>query len=630
MSRPQPPAWLAHAASLVLLAVLGAGLYAPALPAPFLLDDERNIVENPAIRMPDLSVGSLLRAGRESRAPRPVAYMSFALDHYAHGYAVEGFRAVNIGIHVLNGWLVYALALVLFRRLEELPSQRGRQPSGVPAGWLALVAALVFVAHPIQTQAVTYVVQRMSSLCAGFYLLALLLHATGRSRRGTPRALLFAAGVGAGLLALFTKQIAATLPLAVLGVEWFFFRDLDRAWLRRRAPRLVGLGVALVAALAAFVAATPAALDYGDRDFTLVERVLTQFRVVVLYLSLIAFPASGRLSLAHDVSTSRSLLDPPTTLASALLLAALALLAVRIAPTQRLVSFAILWFFLHLVIESSIIPLEMVFEHRLYLPLFGVSLLAAWGLAHLTAARRRLGLCATAALVACLAASTLARNFVWRDPIELWSRVVAENPSDTRSRNNLASALSRAGRLDEAERQYRETLRVTPEHARARTNLAMALERQGRVEEALAEAERAVRSAPDFAWSHYVLGNMHARHGRPELAAGELAAAARLEPSDALARFELGGALIQMGRFEEAVPPLRESLRLDPTFAPAHAALGGVYAQLRRFDDARSQLATALRLDPRIRGVREVLERLEVAERGAPDTSRSRLRRAAP
>lgn len=478
--------WRTETATLLGILALGAVLYGHTLDAPFMLDDERNILQNPQIRLRELRLAPLAEAAFGGPLRRPVAYLSLALNYRAGGYDTTGYHLVNIGIHLVSALLVYALALVTLEREAALPSTpRGAGLHGQAA---AAFAALLFVAHPVQIQAVTYVIQRMTSLAVLFYLLALLLYVHGRMRPpGLGRWGCWAGGAFAWLLALGSKEIAVTLPFVVWLYEWYFFQDLSRGWLRRRLPLLLGL--ALAALLLVFVYAGPDPLGrvlgwYDRRPFTLEQRLLTELRVVVLYLSLLFLPLPGRLNLVHDVRLSGSLLDPPTTLVSLVLLLGLAGAAVWLAPRRRLASFCILWFLLQLVLESSFVPLELVFEHRLYLPSVGFALLAGWLLfpTRRVPAAWRIGL--AAGLIAALGVATWWRNETWRDAQRFWEDATQKSPQSVRARVNLGVAYMRAAKVDEAIQQYQHALRLDPQHPLARTNLGLALVAAGRAEEA--------------------------------------------------------------------------------------------------------------------------------------------------
>jgi len=476
----------------IAIAALGCALYGGTLRAPFVFDDYPNIVKNPYIQRLDANVDADLAdwvaVARKSPSSRPVANLSFAANHYFGGNRVVGYHVVNIAIHIVNGVLVYALASTLLLEVGA-GSRRAR--------WAAAFAAALFVSHPVQIQSVTYIVQRMNSLAAMFQLAALLLFVRGRSAaRPAPRWRCWAAGFACWLFALGSKQTAITLPAAVFLYEWYFHRRLDRAWLARQAGWLVG-AFGLGAALLLWKLELLNLAGYAERDFTLAERLLTQMRVVVFYASLIVLPLPSRLNLSHAFPTSHSLLDPATTLASGIAIAAALGFAVWIARRQPLVSFAILWFFVHLLVESTILPLEMVFEHRLYLPMFGASLLG--GLALSWISERVAPTCvvpiALAILVA-LGVGCRVRNATWSDPATLWSDVVAKNPADHRARFNLGVALSGLGRHAEALEHHAESIRLHPDNAKAHNGMGVALAGLGRYAEAVRHFADSLRLDP--------------------------------------------------------------------------------------------------------------------------------------
>jgi len=372
--------------AIIVIVAIGGLAYSNVLHAPFVFDDLNNIVENRSIRIDRIDLASLYEAGFQSpSARRPVANISFAINHMFGGYDVAGYHWVNIIIHIVNAILVYILSAALVRDLAD-----GRRAGSTgyssardgrsPLRFIPLLSALVFVAHPIQIQSVTYIVQRMSSMAAMFYLIALLAYRYGRTspRRGR-RIALWTLGFLSWLLALGTKENAATLPAVILMYEWYVSGGPNREWLRKNRY-VIGVALLLVAMALAYISGPVLdriAASYDGRDFTWVQRVLTQPRVIAFYVSLLLFPHPARFSLLHPITTSQSLIDPLTTLLSAILILLAIGYAIVRAARHRVVSFCILWFFIHLAIESSVLGLEMVFEHRLYLPMVGFSLLSA-------------------------------------------------------------------------------------------------------------------------------------------------------------------------------------------------------------------------------------------------------------
>jgi tetratricopeptide (TPR) repeat protein len=634
-----------HLLAVLAICAVGGLAYANTLEVPFVFDDEQNIQTNTAIRLVEFDLAGLWAAAFESPGVRPVASASFALNHLAGGYDVAGYHALNIAIHLANGVLVYLLALQIFRRQGSLPGPKLPAGRGDPIPLLALFAALVFVAHPIQTQAVTYVVQRMTSLAVMFYLAALLLYIRSRAQsRPWRRWALLAATAACGALALGSKQIAATLPLALLLYEWYFERDLSGPWLAKHAKLFAGVAALLALLAVAYLADHPRAFDFETREFTPWERVLTQLRVILFYLSLLCYPAPSRLSLTHYFPTSHSLLDPPTTLLSLLAIIGLLVLAVALARRRRLLSFCLLWFFLHVAIESSFVSLEMVYEHRLYLPMFGFALAASYALAFPLALRRGLSLAVGAAVIASLATAAHVRNRVWRDPVTLWSDVVAKGPQGWRAQNNLGAALEQRGevaaaiehfqtavqikpnyarahnnlgvaleaeaRRGEAIRHYREAVQIAPGYSEAHTNLALALLAEGDRDAAIRHFDEAIRLSPNYAKARYSLGLALIGAGRIDEAIRQFSAAVRIHPGYRLAHHNLGAALMLAGRLDPAIEAFEAALRLDPQGAETHSGLGVALGRQERFDEARVHFEAALAIDPQLAEARAGLDLL--------------------
>ncbi|MFC1516182.1 tetratricopeptide repeat protein [Thermodesulfobacteriota bacterium] len=531
-----------------------------------------------------------------------MAYISFAVNYYLEKYDPAGYRIVNILIHLVNGILVFFLARLT---CQQVPlAQRAPTPgsSEAPFPALPLFAALVFIAHPIQVQSVTYIVQRMTGMATMFYLLSMLLYIYGRLRRtGQRRRMFFAGCFASWILALGSKEIAAMLPFTLFLYEWYFFQDLSKNWLRRRIKYLPILILLFGLIAVVFLGQHP--LDsiersFANRDFNLWERVLTQFRVVVTYLGLLIFPVPARLNLLHHIPVSHSLFEPLTTLLSLLLLGFLLGLAVRLAEKERVLSFCILWFFLHLVIESSVVGLELMFEHRLYLPMFGFSLAAAHLLFFRRPAPRKWVSISAVLIVASLGVATHARNKTWQDTITLWSDVISKNPQSNRAHYNLGSDLARKGRLDEAVHHFYEALRIKPDYGKAHNNLGLVLYRQGKLQPAVHHFSEALRLLPDNAAAHYNMGLTLTAKGDSEAAVGHYSTALRIKPDFAEVHNSLGILLERQGRFEEAVHHYSAALNINPDFAAAHHNMGSAYEKLGRDKEAVDHYFMSLRIRP--------------------------------
>ncbi len=548
-------------AVLLLFTILGALIYANTLQSPFVFDDETSIRDNPSIRWTSISVANLVNAAKASPAPhRPLAYASFAINHMVHGYRLPGYHLVNTAIHILAGFFLY----LLIRGTLALPLFHGRfhRPD-----LLALFATLLWFANPLQTQSVTYVVQRMNSMAAMFYLLAMLLYLHGRRRveEGLPAWPCFAGCIAAGLLACGTKEIAATLPLMILLYEFFFIQDLDRGWLRRSLPWIAGLlAVALVIGFI-FIGTSPVqrVLDsYEFRDYTMTQRLLTQPRVVLDYLGLFALPAPGRLNLDRNVTVSRSLINPATTLPAILALAGLLAAAVVLARRRRLLSFAIFWFLGNLAIESSVIALELMFEHRAYLPTMFIPL-ALLALAWPLFKQPKIAVIALSVITLLFSVWTLQRNAVWSDPLSLWTDIAKKSPDKLRPQNNLSALYIDRNMVREALHHAERAVALDPQNADAHYNRGTALLRGGRMEEAARSLGEALRIDPDLSRAHTNLGGIRFHQGDVERALAHWEKALRINPDDALANYNSAVQYEKRGEYDRAIIHFRRYLKVE-------------------------------------------------------------------
>lgn len=348
---------------ILLLAV--AAIYWPGLAGEFAFDDQANIVTNPALRVFDGSLVSLLEAstgGTASPLGRPLSLASFAANYHFWGEAPFSFKLTNLLIHLVNGLLVYWLAKALLPRLTGIGSARVA-PLWVAGLWLL---------HPINLTPVLFVVQRMASLSALFVLAALNLYLHGRPTNGRVRwpylALAFLVCWPAGILA---KETALLLPLFILLIEWLALgglRAMPATWLRYGTAILILAGTAALALNWQFVANT-----YQYRDFTIGERLLTEARVLWMYVGQMLLPWPALFSLHHDdIAISRGLFSPPQTLLAVVGWLFAAGVAIMQRESRPWLSFAVLWFLASHALESSLLGLELAYEHRNYLSGIGV------------------------------------------------------------------------------------------------------------------------------------------------------------------------------------------------------------------------------------------------------------------
>ncbi|MCH2173089.1 tetratricopeptide repeat protein [Myxococcota bacterium] len=562
--------------TVLVMVILGAacfGLYESILEAPFTFDDYFTIVHQPAVRWYQIDLETLYNTVVVPYNQRPVANITFGLNYWFGQYEVFGYHAVNVAVHFANSLLVYAFVTATLQRWRSLPNQSGPAFDPTSMRTTALFAALLFAAHPLQVQSVTYVIQRMNSLSTFFYLSALLLYIRGREKPpGSARHIPYAGAVVSGLLALGCKQNAITLPVAVWLYEAFFFRDLDRAWMKRSAVRLA-VPLVLVGGAIYYVLVYGPDLGYARRDFTLGERLLTQPRVVVQYLLLILLPDPSRMTIAQHVIPSTSLFTPPTTAGSMFVLLLLLAWAIPLARRWRIFSFSILWFFLHLVVESSILPLEMMFDHRTYLPLAGVVLAPAFAFATGRELFPRSAVVGAVLVVLVLIAGTLTRNATWQNNITLWADAVEKNPQYARAHSNLGMSHNGESRPFQAMVHFRDALEKDPNDVPSHRNLGAILSEMGDQDGALLHLQEAVRLMPDDFQAQGGLGLALYRAGRTEEAIEHHDASLAIYADERVIS-NLAKIWAEQGDSERAIFLLEFALDRNPEYIPAHLNLG--------------------------------------------------------
>ena len=594
-----PPSFFALAFA-ALAAVCGLG-YAGALDGAFIYDDLVNITQRASLRWTGLRLENWIAAVAESPSKRPVALATFGLHYYSGFDSARAFRLVNVAIHGVNGALVVLLAHALWQRARELGARGGAAVARIDRAhlpWIALAIGLVFVAHPLQTQSVTYVVQRMNAMSATFHLLALLGYIEARRVESSGvRAAWFFFALVAWALGLGSKETAIVAPAAAWLYEWYFERDLDFGFLRQSA--IAGVLVGLPTLIAAFVLLEMSGFRpfaaYPEKDFTALERLATQPRVLAMHVGQWLWPAPSRLSLLHDIEVSRSAFSPATTLpAIGAVLAAIGACA-ALAVRHRLASFALAWLFLHCAVEFSVLPLSLAMEHRFYLPQFGLVLLASVVVGPVLARRPRLAVGLVAAVVAALTAATAMRNEAWQTTESIWRDVLAKYPAEFSATVNLGTELARQGRYAEALEYGQRAAAMAPDDTEVQTNVGQALAGLGRHEEAVERFELALELDPANPVAPMSLGRSLVFAGRLDEAIEHFAEQAE-RTGTASAWIQHGDALLLNGAPMRARASYLEAARLAPAAAEPQQQLGVAAAAMGEPERAIQHFERALAL----------------------------------
>lgn len=360
--------------------VLGALVYLPGLPGAFVFDDISNIVNNPAIVQAIANVHDFIKVMLSAPVGgllRPISTLTFMLDAHLFGVAPEPFKITNIAIHLAVGILLWFLARELLRAYR---ASTGEAWDDRLIAWLSLAASALWLVHPLNLTSVLYVVQRDSSLGALFTVAAVLSYMVGRRRSGSSGRLLIWLGTLAFMvIGMLCKENAALTSVYILVIEFTLLNFSDTRGSRSRETLgffVVFLILPLLAAIS-FTAWKPGFFfsGYDGRGFTLYQRLISEPRVLLDYLSWMVVPDLRQLGLFHDdIKPSLGLLDPVSTLPCILAVLGLVVAGFILRRRAPLLSFGILWFFAGQLMESTVLPLELAFEHRNYLPIFGLIL----------------------------------------------------------------------------------------------------------------------------------------------------------------------------------------------------------------------------------------------------------------
>jgi tetratricopeptide (TPR) repeat protein len=563
-------------ATLALVTLPALAAYHNSFSGPFIFDDIRSIVDNPRLH----HLATALPESPENGGTlvgRPVVRVSLWLNHAWGGKEVGGYHGLNLLLHVLSAWTLGVLA----RRLLESPRLGARY--GEQSFGLALAIALLWTVHPLQTESVTYVVQRSEILGGLFYLLTLYGVVRSITAGGRRRKLWSAASLIFCVLGLASKETVATAPLAALAMDRVFFAPSWRRLWRERGGLYAALACSWVL-LAMLMAASHQRM--GSAGFGLGMRpwdyARTQPYYLCRYLLLSAWPSA--LTFDYGAYVARTVGEVVPYAAVVLLLLALTLLALWREPA---LGFCGLWFFLVLGPTSSFVPLvtQTGAEHRMYLPLVGVMGLAVVGgytlwrrVGALPPVQRAGPALILGLAVLALAARTVARNEDYRSDLSIWRSAVENWPANPRAHNNLGNALANAGRLREAIAQDEEALRLEPDFPEAHNNLGLALASGGRFTEAIAQYKEALRLKPDFSQAYNNLGIALEGEGRLPEAIAQYEQTVRLRPDSADAHYNLANALVKAGQILEAESQFQEALTLDPALADAYENLAWLYA----------------------------------------------------
>lgn len=600
--------------------ILGIALiYSNSLDGGFQFDDGQ-ITERPNLHVTELNIqslkGTLYFVPRSKQIYRPLPCLTLGLNYYFGKENPFGYHLVNISIHILCAIAVYFFlqTLLSIPRIKPVFAQKYKHE-------IAVIATFLFAFHPIQTNVATYIIQRMTSMAALFYIVSVTgyigfrLQTLPEGRNSTLRRYLnLSIAIIGGLFSILSKENAVFLPIIVLLTEYLFFYPLSDENEKRKLRRIYALSFFFLFAVFSYAGIKPLLSyvnGYGHRDFSLIERLLTEPRIVFFYLYLLFIPNISLLNLNHDILISKGILNPPQTLFAMLGIALLLIVAFITRKRQNLLSFLILWYLGNLVIESTIIPLELIYEHRTYLPGVLIFFLMSLGIVYASKnlLQRAKFILLTSLLLILYGNGTYLRNFVFRTPISLWSDVVEKSPNSARAHANLGKYYIDYGYFQEGKEETEKALEIDPFMAQPLINLGkLYLDRFGMKDEAIVLFKRAQKHTPKEVIGCMGLGDAYLKLKDFKKAEHYYRAAVRRLSFYTPAINNLAITKIHLGKIDEAIKVLKYGIKVDPLKEDFHLNLAKLYSNERRFSDAILTLDNYLLKNKHSRRAKALLE----------------------
>jgi len=558
---------LCAAAIITIVCLL---IYANNYAVPWYFDDYQNITGNRSVFTLSNPLHTLL-------TPRGPAILSFAINYALHGDLLFGYHLINNLIHVAASIVVYAL-------LKRVTS--GEK-------WWALAGALVFAAHPLQTQAVTYIVQRMTSLSALCAFSCIYCFVRARDVLADDHRILtlrhaswYVAMILFCALAVATKQNTAFLPF---GLYLFgrYFLDKEQNWRRKESALYLSpfiippFVIAYTVLIAPLMRGVPLHQIAAAGKISPLHYFVTEWKVMWIYLRLLILPIGQTLDYNYPIV--QQLISLQTVAAGGGILTLLAT-AFLLKERAQNVSFAICWFFAALAVESSFIPLDAVFEHRLYIPMFGFSvvIISAFRCLPWPTPRR----CAVISLLVCYCLLTLQRNALWADPVAFSEDNLKKAPGNVRAYIELSRHYIEKQRYGEAEKLLLTAMGIHPNYGKIFDNLGTLYDMQGDKARAIEIYKRGIYVDPGYQKLYLNLAVVYESQMEFGVAESLLKQALKIHPGMATAHYNLGVVLYRMGRLNEALESFRTAVDNAPRDVDALYNLG-----LTAFETGNMKLA---------------------------------------
>ena len=576
--------------------LLGICIYSNSFDCSFHLDDKNNILENVNIR--NLSD---IKTIWNYNSTRFIPNLSFAINYHFGELNVWGYHFLNLLIHLINTCLVWWLTILIL----SSPNLKSHEIAGHKKA-IAIITAFLFVSHPLATQSVTYIVQRMASMASMFYFLSLALYIKARfsDTKSLQSYLLFIGSIGSAILAIFSKENTYTLPFAIIMIEIFFLQTKKPSF-RLSDYRLILLMTLVASAIIMIYFKFNSSifrtiLPSGTRQFIITpfNYLLTQFPVIATYIKLLFLPLHQNLD--YDFPISNNFFEV-STLLSFLLILSLIILAIFLFKRNRIISFGIFWFFMTLSVESSVVPIEdLIFEHRTYLPSFGFFLILSSGLFSLLWNKHKYILIFIfTVIISANSILTYERNNIWKDEFSLWDDVILKSPNKARPYLNRGVAYWDLNYPEKAIADYKKAVNLNPKYfSFAYLNLGIALASIGQWSSAIDNYNKTIEIDTNNSEAYSSRAISFASMNESEKAIVDFSIAISLNPNNGKNYYNRGNVYMNKMQWKEAIIDYSQAIKIDPNYIDAYSNRAIVFGNLGEIDKSILDCSKAIEIDP--------------------------------
>lgn len=601
---------------LILLLFL-FGIYANAFNSSFYLDSSEDILNRTVGHLTNLSWTNILNAMRAdygASIDRPLARLSLAITHYFFGLNPTAYRIGNLFIHF------FACLSLFFMFVQVCKSSHvSRKHHLCKENYLfiSFVAMLFWAVHPIQTNVVTYVIQRMTSLCGLFSFLSIGAYLKARMEDNSKASFWFMLSGISICLAIGCKDIGLlvvpTLILAELIILEYPKRDRKKAF-------LCGWGFVFAAAIVFVLMKRQSVVAFflteSQRyDFTPIQRLMTEIRLQLTYLRILVWPESGILNLDADVALSRGLLSPVSTLVGLIISFFFISLGIIVRKSKPLISFGIAWWFIWQTIEGTIIPLELYYEHRMYIVSVFLYLFIAYGLFFVWVKFEKakfIGLVFLIGWIGFAGAQTYSRNALWANPEMFWKDAIDKSPNKVRPYTNLSVVLLQSGKNQEAYAILEKAESLDPSNPAVQVNLALLDKQEGRIQSAVNRYNKVIANGKGaVATAYYGLATVSMKDKDYQTTIDYLLKATQQYEAYSDAWNLLGAAYMNLGEVEKSESAIDKALEFDEMNSNAYANKARLAFSKGQYVDAEYHMLKALQLDPQNKLFRGQLKALK-------------------